>query len=237
MLQKIREYYKSKLENHPKKTFRIILAFCVIISILLNQLPDQVETIIIFALQIVIIIYIVTIDYKAKKAKKSIEHEINTMLKRKWRRYIDCVEDTFKSKKEMQNLNVNWLKIFDELVRDTAMQKWGLDEEYVNDFDLASCLIFTLTWNSLEDSNIIHALECTKYLICNPKAYIYNLSIENGIKLKLKEHLPTVEISLIDTICFSNETIVAVRRCLKNRNTEGVEMLSNFLYELYLKCE
>ena len=237
MLQKIREYYKSKLENHPKKIFGILLAFGIIVSTILYHLPEWLSTTIVVLMQIALATYVVTSNYKENKREKMIERKKNLMLRKKWRRYIDGVEEVYKNPKVKKRLEANWLKTFEELVNEKAKINRVLDEEFINDFELASCLIFALAWRNTDESNIIYALESVENLVSNPKAYIYYFTSNDGVKLKLKEHLQTADIGLVSQVCTSKETILAVRRYLNNRNTGGIEALSNFLYELYLKCE
>ena len=237
MLQKIREYYKSKLENHPKKIFGILLAFGIIVSTILYHLPEWLSTTIVVLMQIALATYVVTSNYKENKREKMIERKKNLMLRKKWRRYIDGVEEVYKNPKVKKKLEANWLKTFEELVNEKAKINRVLDEEFINDFELASCLIFALAWRNTDESNIIYALESVENLVSNPKAYIYCFTSNDGVKLKLKEHLQTADIGLVSQVCTSKETILAVRRYLNNRNTGGIGALSNFLYELYLKCE
>ena len=176
MLQKIREYYKSKLENHPKKIFGILLAFGIIVSTILYHLPEWLSTTIVVLMQIALATYVVTSNYKENKREKMIERKKNLMLRKKWRRYIDGVEEVYKNPKVKKRLEANWLKTFEELVNEKAKINRVLDEEFINDFELASCLIFALAWRNTDESNIIYALESVENLVSNPKAYKGSIS-------------------------------------------------------------
>lgn len=237
MSKKIVQYFI----NHPFKfivrgcIFLIIFGF--ILSKILLKLPQIVTEIIAVFMVVLIIAMIITVLYKEKKEKRKFQSMTEEDYKKKWKQYVDLVNETIDEENYDRNkLSVGWIQRFNQIIYAIAGNEYLLNRKF-DDFDIASSLIYSLTWDNNTDENILFAFYCAKKIISEPKEYIRDLGF--GYKLELEEESIFQKVN----ICIPNETITSealistIRTYLMQKTETGIVQLSDFLHILYLKCK
>ena len=160
--------------------------------------------------------------YRAHKKKEYVQNN--------WEEYIDLVKKISKGKQHLRaNIYPNWLDKFDELMN---MEDWKKLDRKFSDFDIASCLIYSLTWDDSRDENIIFSFECAKQIIARPREYYRD--IDNNNKVELKVYIKSTKVNMIN-LNANNMVVSYIRACLKEQIYEGLLEVSDFLYILYSK--
>lgn len=233
MCKKIIQYFI----NHPFKCFLVFALFLLIFVFILSKSPQIVIAIIPVFLLVLMIATMITELYKVKKEKRKFQSMTEEDYEKKWKQYVDLVNETIEEENyDWNKLNVGWIQRFNNIIYAFAGDEYLLRRKF-NDFDIASSLIYSLTWDNNTDENILFAFYCAKKIISEPKQYIRDLGF--GYKLELKEESVFQKVN----ICIPDETITAealisiIRTYLMQKTETGIVQLSDFLHILYLKCK
>lgn len=237
MSKKIMQYIIS----HPLKCFVALIIFSIIFAGIISYLPKSVGEIVIEIL--VIIVYcmsfaaIIIVHCKEKKEKQEFQSMTEEDYEKKWKQYVDLVNETINEENyERNKLSAGWIQRFNHILYTIAGNGHLLGRK-LNDFDIASCLIFSLTWDNNSDKNIIFAFHCAKKIISEPKEYIRDLGF--GYKLELEEEniFQKVNIYIPDKTITTDALISIIHTYLMEKTEKGIIELSDFLHILYLKCK
>ena len=233
MCKKIIQYFI----NHPFKCIVGLFIFLFIFVFILSKLPQIVILIIPVFLLVLMIATMIAELYKVKKEKRKFQNMTEEDYEKKWKQYVDLVNETIDEENYDRNkLNVGWIQRFNNIIYALAGDEYLLRRKF-DDFDIASSLIYSLTWDNNTDENILFAFYCAKKIISEPKEYIRDLGF--GYKLELKEESVFQKVN----ICIPDETITAealisiIRTYLMQKTETGIVQLSDFLHILYLKCK
>jgi hypothetical protein len=172
-----------------------------------------------------------------KQEKKKIQNMSEEDYKKKWDEYVNLVNDVIKEKNyERDKLNNDWIQTFDKCIHLLADNGYLLNRMF-NDFDIAACLIYSLTYDKNTDENILFSFECAKRIFSEPKEYIRDMGYGYKLDLIAIETFKKVDICLPDEI-ITSEVLTTIIRAYFMQNTEnGIIQLSDFLHILYLKCK
>ncbi len=234
MSRKFMQYFYS----HPVKCFILLLLTSCVIALTLSFFPEIIaEAFIIFLGMLMIAIFIFFL-YEEKKEKLQRFQEMTELgFERKWKNYIDLVNETVDEEKyECNKLNVSWIQRFDQIIYNISTNQHLLRRK-LNDFDIAACLIFALTWDNQEDENILFAFDCAKKVVITPKEYIRNLGYGYKLELEVTNTFQSVNIYLPDETITSTALVSILRAYLMQKTDIGILQLSDFLHILYLKCK
>lgn len=223
--------------NNLRKCLICFISFFILFVVTISILPIVIVEIIICCLALLLIILLIVSSLKEKKEKLEFEKENKEYYEKKWKKYIDLVDKMANEKMyNKDNLDKDWILIFNEILYDVATNQY-LFRRMFNDFDIASCLIYSLTLNNDTDENILFAFECAKKIISEPKEYTINLGY--GYKLELKEEnsFEKLDVCVPDEIITSKAIVEIIHTYIMQKTEDGVVKLSDFLYILYLRCK
>lgn len=234
MNKKISHYFI----NHPWRCgilflfFMIILAIALPVKIIVNFLLIIGSCLMVFLIGIIIIF-----SLEEKKEKQNFFSMGKEDYEKKWIQYVDLVNEMINKKRfDRNNLDTNWIQTFHQIIYAIGTNRYLLRRNF-NDFDIAACLVYSLTLDNPTDENILFAFDCAKRIISEPKEYIRDLGYGYKLELKVKNTFPKVN------ICIPNLTITAealtsiIRTYLRQKKGNEIVQLSDFLHILYLKCK
>ena len=156
---------------------------------------------------------------------------------KKWMQYVDLVNEMLDEKKyERNKLNTDWIQTFNQVIYAIATNQYLLRRMF-NDFDIAACLVYSLTWDSNNDEDILFAFDCAKKVISEPKEYIRDLGYGYKLELKVENILQKVNMHIPDETITTESLISIIRTYLTQKTESGIIQLSDFLHILYLKCK
>ena len=146
--------------------------------------------------------------------------------------YVDLVNKMIDERKYgINRLNADWLYTFYQIMYNVATNQYLLNRR-LNDFDIAACLIYSLTLHNNTDENILFAFECAKKVVNEPKEYVRDVGFGYKLELEVENIFQKVDIDL------PNEIIIPIIRQYIVRKTErGIIQLSEYLHLLYLNCK
>ncbi len=234
MNRKFMQYFYS----HPVKCFLLLLLIPCVTVLILSFFPEIIVEAFIISLGILMIAILIFFLYEEKKEKLQRFQEMSEEgLEKKWKKYIDLVNETVDEEKyECNKLNVSWIQRFDQIIYDISTNQHLLRRK-LNDFDIASCLIFSLTWDNQEDENILFAFDCAKKVVITPKEYLRNLGYAYKLELEAIKTFQSVNIYIPDETITATALVSILHTYLMQKTDIGILQLSDFLHILYLKCK
>ena len=231
MSRKVRQYFI----NHPVMLPVVFLIFVLVVVILVTLLPLRVIEIICICLVGYTIIFMITHLQKMKKEKQQLQAMGKEDYEKKWVQYLDLVNEVIDEKKyERNKQNTYWILTFNQAITAIATNQYLLKRKF-NDFDIAACLIYSLTLDNDTDENISLAFDCAKKLINEPKEYIRNLGFGYKLELEVEKTFTKVNITIPDDAITPKALIEIIRAYLIQKTEKGILQLSDFLHILYLK--
>lgn len=232
MSKKVGQY----IINHPARcfiSFWIFLFLCGVVSLLL---PQIVAEIIAFCLLVCMIVLLITSLQKEKKEKQKLQTMGKEDYKKKWELYLNLVNEVIDEKDYARNkLNEDWIQTFNQVINAIATNQYLLRRKF-NDFDIAACLVYSLTLDNDTDENILLAFDCAKRLINEPKEYIRDLGYGYKLELEVEKTFSKVNITIPDDVISPEALTSIIRAYLIQKTDSGILQLSDFLHILYLKC-
>ena len=233
MCKKIIQYFI----NHPFKCIVGLFIFLFIFVFILSKLPQIVIAIIPIFLLVLMIATMIAELYKVKKEKRKFQSMTEEDYEKQWNQYVDLVNETIEEENYDRNkLNVGWIQRFNNIIYAFAGDEYLLRRKF-NDFDIASSLIYSLTWDNNTDENILFAFYCAKKIISEPKEYIRNLGFGYNLELEEESVFQKVNICIPDETITAEALISIIRTYLMQKTETGIVQLSDFLYILYLNCK
>jgi hypothetical protein len=204
------------------------LIFLTVLAITISILPEIFANIIGFSMFALMLIILITALREEKKEKK--QYMSKESYEKQLAQYIDLVNET---NYEGHNLNTNWIQIFNQAIYDVATNHYLLKRMF-NDFDIAACLIYSLTLDDNTDENILFAFDCAKKIINEPKEYIRDLGYGYKLEFKVEKTFTKVNICLPDENINSKALASIIRAYIMQKTELGILQLSDFLHVLYL---
>lgn len=200
-------------------------------------LPQIVAYIISVGGLVAIIAISVIASREEKKEKQKFQSMNEEDCEKKWMQYFDLVNEmSRKEKYGRKQLNTDWVQIFNQIIYVISSNRYLLRRK-LNDFDIASCLVYSLTWNNNTDENILFAFDCAKKVISEPKEYIRELGYGYKLELEVENIFQKVNIDIPDETITTEILISIIRTYLMQKTERGIVQLSDFLHILYLKCK
>lgn len=230
MWEKVKKWFLS----HP--IGGIIIIFLVFIALipLLSIIPEGFTTGMASLLCGIFIIFVIWSTCKEKKEKKALQNMTPLDMKEKWKKYVDIVNSTLQNQKKTKILDDSWIEIFHSLMHSIADNSYYIRRK-LNDFDIASFLIYSLTWNQSEKEDILFAFECAKKIMSNPKVYRRHVNLGGELSLEVEGTIPEIKTNPFDEKMTEEMIISIIKRYLNRRSNSAVVQLSDFLYTLYKK--
>lgn len=233
MSRKIMQYIIA----HPWKCLTSFAIFLIIFAITISKLPEIIVVIIGTCLLALMIATIIISLRQEKKEKQKFQSMNKEDYEKKWMQYVDLVNELLDEKKyERNNLNTDWIQTFNQVIYAVATNQYLLRRKF-NDFDIAACLVYSLTWDSNNDEDILLAFDCAKKVISEPKEYIRDLGYGYKLELKVENILQKVNMYIPDETITTKAIISIIRTYLTQKTEIGIIQLSDFLHILYLKCK
>lgn len=226
MCKKVKKWSLS----HPIGLLSIILLVAMALSLILTILPEW----IIYLLGGVFIIFVIWSFCKEKREKNVLQNMTQLDMKEKWKKYVDIVNSTLQNQKKTKVLDDSWIEIFHSLMHSIADNSYYIRRK-LNDFDIASFLIYSLTWNQSEKEDILFAFECAKKIMSNPKVYRRHVNLGGELSLEVEGTIPEIKANPFDEKMTEEMIISIIERYLNSRSNSAVVQLSDFLYTLYKK--
>ncbi len=223
------------------KCFVGIIIFSFIFVLAISKLPVTAVDIFAVCLLLLVIAMSIASFCKIQKEKQKFQSMTEEDYKKKWEQYICLINETIdEDNYEWNELNAGWFQKFNDIMYALACFSSSLNslQRKFNDFDIASCLIYSLTWDNNTDENILFAFHCAKKIISAPKEYIRDIGF-SGYKLELKEYrtFPSVSIDIPDEAITPQALISTLRTYLMRKSEYGIIQLSDYLHILYLNCK
>lgn len=211
--------------------------FLVAFGMTVSILPQIVAYIISVGGLVAIIAISVIASREEKKEKQKFQSMNEEDCEKKWMQYFDLVNEmSRKEKYGRKQLNTDWVQIFNQIIYVISSNRYLLRRK-LNDFDIASCLVYSLTWNNNTDENILFAFDCAKKVISEPKEYIRELGYGYKLELEVENIFQKVNIDIPDETITTEILISIIRTYLMQKTERGIVQLSDFLHILYLKCK
>ena len=230
MERKITKY----IVGHPARCLVSFIIFLISFTIILSMLPTIVVGSIAACLLFIMFTIAIIYFYKDKKARQKIQNMEKLDYEKKWELYVKLVEEIISAKKyERNNLYNDWIQVFNELIYSVATNSHLMRRKF-NDFDIAACLLYSLTWTSDTDENILMAFDCVKHLIDEPKEYIRYLGYGNELELEVDKTFEKVNLLVPNEIITAEVIVSIIRTYLTQKTVNGILQLSDFLHILYL---
>lgn len=230
MGRKITEYIIS----HPARCLVFFIIFLISFTIIISMLPSIVVESIAVCLLFIMFITAIIFFCKDKKARQKVQNMEKLDYEKKWELYVKLVDEMISAKKyERNNLDNDWIEVFNELIDSVATNPYLLRRKF-NDFDIAACLLYSLTWTSDTDENILMAFDCAKHLIDEPKEYFRHLGYGNELELEVEKTFEKVNLHIPNEIITDEVIVSIIRTYLTQKTVNGILQLSDFLHILYL---
>lgn len=227
MWEKVKKWFLS----HP--LWVIIIIFLVLPPILVIM-PEWVTIGMAALLCCAFLIFAICTICKDRKERKALQNMTPLDMKEKWKEYVNIVNSTLQKQKEPKTLDDSWIEIFHSLMHSIAGNSYYIKRK-LNDFDIASFLIYSLTWNHKEKDDILFAFECAKKVMSNPKVYIRHINLGGELSLEVEGTISEIKSNSFDEKITEEMTISIIERYLNQRSSSKVVQLSDFLYTLYKK--
>ena len=233
MIRKFSRYFAI----HPVKCFIYLLIIFIAFTMLISRLPTIFCEIFAICLTGLMIVLMIIALYKEKKEKQILQSMDKEDYEKKWKQYINLVNEVIDEKNHKQNkLNTDWIQTFNEAINIVATNQYLLRRMF-NDFDIAACLIYSLTSINNTDEGILFAFDCAKKVINEPKEYILYLGYGYKLELEVEKELKKIKIYIPDETITPNALTSIIRAYLTQNTANGILQLSDFLHILYLKCK
>lgn len=226
MCKKVKKWSLS----HPMGVLSIILLFAMALSLVLSIVPEW----IIYLLGGVFIIFVIWSLCKEKKEKNVLQNMTQLDMKEKWKKYVDIVNSTLQNQNKTKILDDSWIEIFHYLMHHIATNSYYIRRK-LNDFDIASFLIYSLTWKHREKEDILFAFECAKKIMSNPKVYYRHVNLGGELSLEVEGPIPEIENNPFNENIPEEKIISIIKRYLNQKSYSAIVQLSDFLYTLYKK--
>lgn len=230
MWKKVKRWFLS----HPLGVIIIIFLVVIALTLILAIMPEWVTIGMAASLCCVFLIFAIWSICKDKKERKALQNMTPLDMKEKWKEYVDIVNSTLQKQKEPKTLDDSWIEIFHSLMHSIADNSYYIRRN-LNDFDIASFLIYSLTWNHKEKEDILFAFECAKKIMSNPKVYIRHINLGGELSLEVEGTISEIITNPFDEIMTEEVVISIIERYLNQRSSSKVVQLSDFLYTLYKK--
>lgn len=230
MSRKFMQYFIS----HP---WRCIISLFVFSIIFAMTAPEIVIEIVCICVLVLLLIYILNTFCCEEKEKQELQSMDKEDYEKKWMQYVDLVNEMLdENKYERNKLNTDWIQTFNQVIYAVATNQYLLRRKF-NDFDIAACLVYSLTWNNNTDEDILFAFSCAKKVIREPKEYIRDLGYGHKLELNVENIFQKVNIYIPDETITTEALISIIRTYLTQKTESGIIQLSDFLHILYLKCK
>ena len=188
-------------------------------------------------LLVLMIATIILLSLRDVIEKQKFQNMTEEDYEEEWKQYVDFVNETIKEESyERNKLSTNWIKKFNQIVYTVATNQYLLRRK-LNDFDIAACLIYSLTGEKNTDENILFAFNCAKKVISEPKEYFRVVKMSYNFELLEEKKFQKVNISIPDETITTEALISIIRTYLMQETEDGIVQLSDFLHILYLKCQ
>lgn len=234
MSKKVKQY----IIRHPWRSMILLFIFVIIFAFIMSKLPENVVEIIAACGLALMIFILYTLSCKEKKEKQEFQNASEEDYKRKWMQYVDLVNEMVdEANYDRNKLNTNWIQIFNQVMHEVSTNNRYLLRRMLNDFDIAACLVYSLTWNNVTDENVLFAFDCAKKIISKPKEYTRDIGYGYKLELKTENILQKVNINIPDETITAEALVSIIRAYLMQKTQSGIIQLSDFLHILYLKCK
>lgn len=223
--------------DHPLKCLMFFVIFLTIVVMTISKIPEIIVEIIATCLVALMIAIVIIALYQEKKEKQKFQSMDKEDYEKKWMQYVDLVNEMLDEKKyERNKLNTEWIQTFNQVIYAVTTNQYLLRRKF-NDFDIAACLVYSLTLDNSTDENILFAFDCAKKVISEPKEYIRYLGYGYNLELKVENIFQKVNIYIPDKTITTEALISIIRTYLMQKTESGLIQLSDFLHILYLKCK
>lgn len=223
--------------KHPIIGIVIGVVVLSVYAVLLSIMPDIGVYTILILLVLGMVAMLIVVDYKDAKAQKKLQSMGKEDYEKVWEKYVDLVDNTCEELSYDRNkLNSAWINQFNYLIYEIAVNSTVLYRKF-NDFDIAACLIYSLTWDNKDEENVIFSLECVRRLLNSPNIYIRTLKYGNELELEVESTLEEVNFQFYDEKITSDVLLSIIELYLNEKTINQLMRLSDFLYILYLKCK
>ena len=222
--------------SHPIICIVIGVVVLSVYAVLISMMPDIAVYTISILLLLAMVAIMIVVFYKDAKATKKMQSMGKEDYEKVWKKYVDLVEKTCEELNYDRNkLNSDWIEKFNYLIYEIAVNTTVLYRKF-NDFDIAACLIYSLTWDDKDNQNVIFSLECVRQLLNSPNIYIRHLGYGNELELEVESSLEEVNFEFYDEKITSDVLLSIIELYLNEKTINQLVRLSDFLYILYLKC-
>lgn len=225
---------KKWFKKHP--IGGIVIMFLTVMALIpiLLILPEWTPITISAFLCAVMVISVIWIHWKEKKEKESLKNMTRWDMKEKWKKYVSIVNVTLQKQEKSKELDDAWIEHFQYLMQNVAGNTYYINRVF-NDFDIASFLIYSLTFEHREKEDILFAFECAKPLMKNPKEYTRRLNLGGEVSLQEKDTILEVKKDPFDEKITEEMAITMIERYLQENSADAIVQLSDFLSMLYRK--
>ena len=232
MGKKINRYFI----NHPLKSIIAFLIVVLIYAFIISRLPEIVVKMIIVFLLVLMVVTEILLFLRSKMQRQKFQNATEEDFKEKWKQYVDLVNETINEENyERSRLRANWIQKFNQNIYAVATDQYLLKRKF-NDFDIAACLIYSLTGENNIDENILFAFHCVKKIISEPKEYFRDY-FSYDFELLEEKKFQKVNISIPNETITAEALISIIRTYLVQETEDGIVQLSDFLHILYLNSK
>ena len=224
--------------KHPVKYIFYLFIFLFLLTLITLKLPIIAAEIIGFSLiGFMFVLTIILIKKEEDEERKKKQNSIIEEYRKKWAQYFILVNQVISERKyNRDKLNSDWIQEFDQLLNIIASNEYLLKRKF-NDFDIAACLVYSLTKYDDADDDILLAFECAKIIINEPKEYSCNFGYGYKLELEIEDTFTKVDITIPDKNITAKALTEIIRAYLCQKTTVGIIQLSDFLHILYLNCK
>lgn len=226
MWKKVKDWFVS----HSIWGLSIIALVFMALASLLVIIPEWIAAL----LCVIMIIFVIWSIHKENKEKKALQNMTQLDMKEKWKEYVYIVNSTLQKQKETKVLDNTWIETFNTLMHSIAGNSYYIRRK-LNDFDIASFLIYSLTWNQSEKEDIVFAFECAKKIMSNPKVYIRHINLGGELTLEVEGTISEIKTNPFDETMTEEMIISIIEQYLNQKSNTKVVQLSDFLHTVYKK--
>ena len=148
---------------------------------------------------------------------------------------MNLVDEVIEEKKyDRDKLNKDWILVFDQCIYNLPDIAKYSNQRKFSDFDVATSLMYSLTWDNITDENILFAFDCVKRIINEPKEYLV-YSMHNHVdEMEVANKFETLNINIPDESITSEALTLIIKTYLTQNTYRGISKFSDFLRILYL---
>lgn len=219
-------------ENWWPRTFIFLCIFLFALALLFATTPKIVAEIAFFFFGALLLLIAVKAIIDQEKEAKELANMTPEKIKEKWQEYVNLVNEMAKEEKfNLNQVSKDWYLTFDDVMN---MQCRIITDRKFNDFDIASCLFYSLNIGShFSSSTIRFAFSCLPEIISSPKEYTRDVGLAGKISLEVANFLPRVDQENLKKNLTSHYNISTIKSYLSNAITDEENFLQDFAHFLY----